>query len=44
MKIASRRAKSLLDNYVKPSLDIGVEEALNAFVSNKKTSMPDSFT
>ena len=44
MKIASRRAKILLDNYVKPSLDIGVEEALNAFVSNKKTSMPDSFT
>jgi hypothetical protein len=25
-------------------MDIGVEEALNAFVSNKKTSMPDSFT
>jgi trimethylamine--corrinoid protein Co-methyltransferase len=44
MKLASRRAKSLLDNYVKPSMDIGVEEALNAFVSNKKTSMPDSFT
>ena len=44
MSLASRRVKNLLDNYAKPSLELGVEEALNAYVNNKKASMPDSFT
>jgi trimethylamine:corrinoid methyltransferase-like protein len=33
-----------LDNYAKPALEVEVEEALTAFVNNKKASMPDSFT
>ena len=44
MTLASKRVKNLLDNYAKPSLEVEVEEALNAFVNNKKASMPDSFT
>ncbi len=44
MTLASKRVKNLLDNYAKPSLEVEIEEALNAFVNNKKASMPDSFT
>ena len=44
ISLASRRVKNLLENYAKPNLENGVEEALNAFVINKKASMPDSFT
>ena len=44
ISLASSRVKNLLDNYAKPDLENGVEEALNAFVINKKASMPDSFT
>ena len=44
ISLASSRVKYLLENYAKPNLENGVEEALNAFVINKKASMPDSFT
>ena len=44
ISLASRRVKNLLENYAKPNLENGVEAALNAFVINKKASMPDSFT
>jgi trimethylamine:corrinoid methyltransferase-like protein len=35
--------KSLLDNYIKPKLDISIEEELKDFIKIKKDSMPDSF-
>jgi trimethylamine--corrinoid protein Co-methyltransferase len=44
MTLASKRVKYLLDNYAEPSMEIEVKEELNAFVANKKASMPDSFT
>ena len=40
---ASQRVKSLLDNYIKPKLDISIEEELKDFIKIKKDSMPDSF-
>ena len=40
---ASKRVKSLLENYIKPELDISVEEELRDFIKIKKDSMPDSF-
>ena len=42
--LASQRAKKLLENYEKPKLDEGIEEALKDYVARKKASMPDSFT
>lgn len=47
-KTAAQRANELARNwlgmYEKPAIDPGVEEALTAFVANKKASMPDAFT
>ena len=43
-KLASNRVEFLLNNYQKPALDPAVEEALNAYVTDKKASMPDAFT
>ena len=40
---ASKRVKSLLENYIKPELDISVEEELRDYIKIKKDSMPDSF-
>ena len=40
---ASKRVKSLIENYIKPELDISVEEELRDFIKIKKDSMPDSF-
>ena len=40
---ANKRVKSLLENYIKPKLDISVEEELRDFIKIKKDSMPDSF-
>ncbi len=36
--------KSMLAEYQAPPIDPGVDEALNAFIAEKKESMPDSFT
>ena len=40
---ASKRVKSLLENYIKPELDISIEEELRDYIKIKKDSMPDSF-
>lgn len=41
--LANQRVKSQLDNYQKPAMDPGREEALLAFVAEKKASEPDAF-
>ena len=43
MTLASARVKKMLGDYQKPAIDPAIEEALNAYVTNKKASMPDSF-
>ncbi|RYG92094.1 trimethylamine methyltransferase [Loktanella sp. IMCC34160] len=43
MTLANLRVKKLLEQYQKPALDAGIEEALNAYVAEKKASMPDAF-
>jgi trimethylamine--corrinoid protein Co-methyltransferase len=40
---AAERVKFQLSNYQKPSIDIAIEEALNAYVAEKKSAVPDSF-
>lgn len=44
MQLAAKRVETMLGNYQKPGLDPAIEEALRAFVAEKKASMPDSFT
>ncbi|PSL17361.1 trimethylamine methyltransferase family protein [Shimia abyssi] len=41
--LASNRVEQLLGGYQKPAIDPGVEEALRAYVAEKKASMPDAF-
>jgi trimethylamine--corrinoid protein Co-methyltransferase len=41
--LASNRVETLLAQYQKPAIDPAVEEALNAYVAEKKASMPDAF-
>ncbi len=41
--LATIRVKRLLDTYQQPYLDPATAEALNAYVAQKKTGMPDSF-
>ena len=41
--LASLRVEKLLGQYQKPELDPAIEEALNAYVAQKKASMPDAF-
>ena len=41
--LASIRVKKMIDTYQKPALDPAIEEALNAYVAEKKASMPDAF-
>jgi trimethylamine--corrinoid protein Co-methyltransferase len=41
--LARERIKKLLGDYQKPSIDPAIEEALNAYVAEKKASMPDAF-
>ena len=43
MALASVRVKKLLAEYRKPELDPAVDEALAAYVAQKKASVPDSF-
>ena len=44
MTLANIKMKKMLDDYQQPALDPAIEEALNAYVAEKKASMPDSFT
>ncbi len=41
--LASQRVKQLLADYQKPAMDPAIEEALHAYVRDKKASMPDAF-
>lgn len=41
--LAAERVATLLDSYQKPAIDPAVEEALAAYVIEKKASMPDAF-
>ena len=43
VSLANARFKSLLREYEKPAIDPGLEEALNAYVTERKASEPDSF-
>jgi trimethylamine--corrinoid protein Co-methyltransferase len=43
MTLANAKLKKMLDDYQRPPLDPGIEEALRAFVAEKKASMPDAF-
>lgn len=41
--LATARVAHLLDTYQQPSLDPTIEEALNSYIAEKKSSMPDAF-
>ncbi len=41
--LATERVNRLLNTYQQPALDPGIHEALNAYVAQKKESMPDAF-
>ena len=41
--LASERVKKMLGDYVQPEMDEGKQEELEAYVANKKASMPDAF-
>ncbi len=43
VQLASERVKKMLDNYHKPAIDPAIDEALQAYIANKKASMPDAF-
>jgi len=44
MTLANLRMRRMLDTYQQPMLDPSISEALDAYVANKKASMPDAFT
>ncbi|WP_109464686.1 trimethylamine methyltransferase family protein [Albibacillus kandeliae] len=41
--LASIKVRQMLDTYQQPALDPAIAEALNAYVAEKKASMPDAF-
>ncbi|MEQ9259926.1 MAG: trimethylamine methyltransferase family protein [Roseovarius sp.] len=41
--LAAARVKKMLNDYQQPALDPGITEALEAYVAEKKASMPDAF-
>ncbi len=43
VQLARERVAKLLNDYQKPAIDPAVEEALIAYVAQKKASMPDAF-
>jgi trimethylamine--corrinoid protein Co-methyltransferase len=44
MTLANVKVKQTLANYQQPALDPAISEALDAFVADKKASMPDAFS
>jgi trimethylamine--corrinoid protein Co-methyltransferase len=42
--LASIKVKKMLSDYQQPALDPAINEALAAYVAEKKASMPDAFT
>ena len=42
-QLASERVARMLSDYEQPALDPAIAEALDAYVANKKASMPDAF-
>ncbi|MEL7255977.1 MAG: trimethylamine methyltransferase family protein [Pseudomonadota bacterium] len=44
MTLANDKMKQMLANYQQPAMDPAVREALDAYVADKKASMPDAFT
>jgi trimethylamine--corrinoid protein Co-methyltransferase len=43
VSLVRERIKKMLNDYQQPSIDPAIEEALNAYVAQKKASMPDAF-
>ena len=43
MTLAAARVEKLLNDYQKPALDPAIDQALLAYIEEKKASMPDSF-
>lgn len=43
MALARERVAKMLHDYQKPAIDPAIEEALQAYVAQKKASMPDAF-
>lgn len=43
MKLANERVKKLMNEYVQPPIDAGIDEALQAYVQQRKDSEPDAF-
>lgn len=43
LSLASERIETLLQNYQQPKLDETISDALNDYVSRKKSSIPDNF-
>ncbi len=43
-QLASARVEHLLANYQQPQMDPATKEALEAYIADKKASMPDAFT
>jgi trimethylamine--corrinoid protein Co-methyltransferase len=43
MALAGERVQKMLADYVAPELDAGIREGLEAYVAQKKESMPDAF-
>ena len=43
MNLAALRVDQMLANYQQPTLSPDIAEALDAYITNKKSSMPDSF-
>ena len=41
--LAAERVAKMLGDYQQPALDIGVTEALDAYVAKRKAEMPDAF-
>ena len=42
--LAAARVEKMLGDYQQPALDPAINEALNAYIAEKKASMPDAFT
>ena len=43
MQLANAKVKKMLSEYVQPALDPAIDEALQAFMAERKASEPDAF-